>query len=162
MLGDRLALRRIVANIVDSALKYGKRAHLRVAVDIQNTVLAVDYEGPGTPRDQRDLLLEPFALADTSRARETGGAGLGLAFMRSLAAALGGHVEIDDAPIRGARVIVRLRLSAPGRTGPVATPRQGKFVRHVVAIGAGKPRRLTPRGFQLPETVSRSASCGVL
>lgn len=118
VLGDRLALRRIVANLIDNALKYGKRAHLHVAVDPQEAVLTVDDEGPGIPPDQRGLLIEPFTRAETSRARETGGAGLGLAVVRSLAEAHGGRVEIDDAPDGGARIMVRLPLFAPMRTSP--------------------------------------------
>nr|WP_320443061.1 ATP-binding protein [Neorhizobium petrolearium] len=47
---------------------------------------------------------------ETSRARKTGGAGLGLAVARNLVEAHGGTLAIDDAPVRGARIIVRLPL----------------------------------------------------
>lgn len=119
VLGDRLALRRIVSNLVDNALRYGRRAHLGVGVASGEVVLTVDDEGPGIPRDQRGLLLEPFARADTSRARDTGGAGLGLAVVRSLAEAHGGRIEIGDAPTGGARLAVRLPHFTPG-SGPSA------------------------------------------
>lgn len=108
VLGDRLALRRIVANLMDNALKYGNEASLTLAVDAQDVVLTVDDDGPGIPADQRALLLEPFTRLEGSRARRTGGAGLGLAVVRNLVVAHGGDLVISDAPSCGARLIVRL------------------------------------------------------
>ncbi|MEM6676455.1 MAG: ATP-binding protein [Pseudomonadota bacterium] len=108
VLGDRLALRRILANLVENALRYGHRAHLTLTVSPPDITLQVDDEGPGIPPEDRSLLLEPFTRAETSRARRTGGAGLGLAVVRSLVEAHGGTVEIGDAPTGGARFTVRL------------------------------------------------------
>jgi len=110
ILGDRLALRRIVANLIDNALKYGVRASVGLASDGTTATLTIDDNGPGIPPDQRELLLEPFVRLETSRNRRTGGAGLGLAVVRSLVEAHGGAVAITDAPTGGARVMVRLPL----------------------------------------------------
>lgn len=110
VLGDRLALRRILANLLDNALTYGHRAHVALAVTGSHIVLTVDDEGPGIPAAQRPVLLEPFTRTETSRARRTGGAGLGLAVVRSLAEAHGGTVEIGDSPSAGARLAVTLPL----------------------------------------------------
>ncbi|MEO0821708.1 MAG: ATP-binding protein [Pseudomonadota bacterium] len=118
VLGDRLALRRIVANLIDNALRYGHAAHLTLRAEGPDVVLLVDDEGPGIPMDQRALLLEPFTRTETSRARRTGGAGLGLAVVRSLAEAHGGRVEIDDAPAGGARLVIRLPLFLPADDAP--------------------------------------------
>ncbi|WP_421995320.1 HAMP domain-containing sensor histidine kinase [Reyranella sp.] len=108
VLGDRLALRRVVGNLVDNALKYGCAAHLSLAVEAGRLVLAVDDRGPGIPSHMRDILLEPFVRLEGSRNRRTGGAGLGLAITRSLVEAHGGTVVIGDAPAGGARLVVRL------------------------------------------------------
>ncbi|WP_440412776.1 sensor histidine kinase [Neorhizobium petrolearium] len=110
LIGDRLALRRIFANLIDNALKYGGAAHLRLMVEGEWLRLTIDDEGPGIPIDQREILMEPFVRLETSRARKTGGAGLGLAVARNLVEAHGGTLAIDDAPVRGARIIVRLPL----------------------------------------------------
>lgn len=107
MLGDRLALRRIVANIVDNALRYGDAAHAALTVETDEIVLMVDDDGPGVSPDQRAFLLEPFTRLETSRSRETGGTGLGLAVASNLAAAQGGSLEIAEAPTGGARLIFR-------------------------------------------------------
>jgi signal transduction histidine kinase len=114
VLGDRVALRRIVANLVDNGLKYGHAAHLAIAVDGGTVTLTVDDEGPGIAPDQRELLLEPFVRLEASRNRRTGGAGLGLAVVRSLVEAHQGSIAIGDAPGRGARLIVRLPAFRPG------------------------------------------------
>lgn len=108
ILGDRLALRRIVANLIDNALKYGGRAYVGLVSEDGSAVLTIDDNGPGIPPDQRDLLLEPFVRLETSRSRRTGGAGLGLAVVRSLVEAHGGTIAIADAPTGGARVMVTL------------------------------------------------------
>lgn len=110
VLGDRLALRRIVANLVDNALKYGQAVHLSLAFGEQTVVLNVDDRGPGIPPEHREAVLEPFVRLETSRNRRTGGAGLGLAVVRSLVEAHGGTLSIEDAPAGGARVVVRLPL----------------------------------------------------
>jgi signal transduction histidine kinase len=109
VLGDRLALRRVVSNLADNALKYGHVAHLALETDGGMLVLIVDDEGAGIPPDRREMLLEPFVRAEASRNRGTGGAGLGLSIVRSLVEAHGGTMTIGDVPTGGAR----LKLSLP-------------------------------------------------
>jgi signal transduction histidine kinase len=113
ILGDRLALRRIVSNLVDNALKYGHAAHVAVGMDGQSLMLTIDDEGSGIPPDAREILLEPFVRLETSRNRQTGGAGLGLAIVRSLVEGHGGVVTIGEAPSGGSRFTVRLPVFRP-------------------------------------------------
>lgn len=113
VLGDRLALRRIVSNLADNALKYGHVAHLAIETDAQTIVLTVDDEGSGIPPDLREILLEPFVRMETSRNRRTGGAGLGLAVVRNLVEGHGGTIAISDAPTGGARFTLRLPVFQP-------------------------------------------------
>lgn len=110
VLGDRLALRRVVANLVDNAIKYGGSAQLHSAIAGKDMVLTIDDEGVGIPWEQRHLMLEPFTRLETSRNRGTGGAGLGLAIARGLTEAHGGSLAIGEAPSGGARISVRLPL----------------------------------------------------
>lgn len=110
LIGDRLALRRIVSNLVGNAIKYGRAAHVVLDVEGRWIVLTVDDEGPGIPAADRELLFEPFVRLEASRARKTGGAGLGLAVVRSLVEAQGGAIAVGDAPGGGARFTVRLPL----------------------------------------------------
>ncbi|MEL7466558.1 MAG: ATP-binding protein [Pseudomonadota bacterium] len=105
LLGDRLALRRIVANIIGNALRYGAVARVEMKASDDEIVLTVEDDGPGIPPDKRAALLEPFTRLEESRSRSTGGSGLGLAIASSLVAAHGGSLSIDGASSGGARVI---------------------------------------------------------
>jgi signal transduction histidine kinase len=113
VLGDRLALRRILANIVDNALAYGHAAHVRTALKDGAILVSIHDEGPGIPADQRQTVLEPFHRLEKSRNRATGGAGLGLAVVRSLVEAHGGTVDIAATPAGGTRVDVALPVFQP-------------------------------------------------
>ncbi len=110
VLGDRLALRRVVANLCDNAIKYGRAAHLSLNQDERHVILTVEDEGPGIPVEQREAMLEPFTRLEQSRNRDTGGAGLGLAIVRALTDAHGGNIEIGEALRGGCRVTVVLPL----------------------------------------------------
>jgi len=114
VLGDRLALRRIIANIIDNAVKYGRVANLRLQRENSAIVLTVDDEGPGIPPGQRQAMLEPFNRLETSRNRATGGAGLGLAVVRSLVEAHDGTIGLAEAPGGGTRVRIGLPVFRPG------------------------------------------------
>lgn len=114
VLGDRLALRRIFANATDNALKYGRAAHLAVRREYDVVAVTIDDDGPGIPPEHKELMLEPFTRLETSRSRETGGAGLGLAIIRNLSEMHGGSVDIDTSPMGGARLTIHLPLFDAG------------------------------------------------
>jgi len=119
LLGDRVALRRIIGNLVDNALKYGHVAQVSLHRGEEQVVFAVEDEGPGIPADKRLAMLEPFTRLDNSRNRRTGGAGLGLAVARTLVEAHRGSIEICDGRC-GARIVVRLPLFSDGSSSTVS------------------------------------------
>ncbi len=108
ILGDRLALRRVIANLIENAVKYGESAHLTVSASAQYAILSVDDEGPGIPDELKDVLTEPFVRAEVSRSRDTGGAGLGLAIVRNLIEAHGGDLKFESSSGRGFRVTFQI------------------------------------------------------
>ena len=108
LVGDPLGLRRMVANLVDNALKYGRRARLKLLREGGNWVLWVDDDGPGIDPAKREQLLLPFVRGESSRNRDTGGIGLGLSVAHGVALAHGGTIELDNRPEGGLRVSVRL------------------------------------------------------
>lgn len=113
ILGDRVALRRVLFNLVDNALRYGTSAHVTLKADAGILELFIDDDGPGIPVAKRDELMQPFSRLEASRSRETGGAGLGLAIVQTLVAAHDGTVLIGDAPKGGARITVTLPRFTP-------------------------------------------------
>ena len=114
--GDAVALRRLLVNLIDNAIRHGSRIEVGVAVSAGHVELSVDDDGPGIPEADREAVFEPFHRADPSRSRSTGGSGLGLAIVRQIAEAHGGEVRAGTSPLGGARLRVLLPAAA-GRDG---------------------------------------------
>jgi two-component system OmpR family sensor kinase len=110
---DDTALKRLFANLVDNAIKYGGHADVRLGVEDAVAVVEIADRGPGLPAGELERVFEPFYRAEPSRNRATGGVGLGLAVARSIARAHGGDVVLR-ASEAGLTAVVRLPL-APGR-----------------------------------------------
>lgn len=108
VLGHSLALKRVLVNVIDNAIKYGERADISLDVADATVVITVDDRGRGIPADQRAAVLEPFVRLEGSRNRRTGGAGLGLAIAHAAVQAHGGTLELGDAEPRGTRVRITL------------------------------------------------------
>ncbi|NNG23321.1 ATP-binding protein [Telluria aromaticivorans] len=104
------ALRRIVCNLVDNALKYAGQAELVLDCGVPGApVIRVLDRGQGIPEDMLEAVFEPFYRLESSRNRETGGTGLGLAIARQLAAALPAELTLHNRPGGGleARLVLR-------------------------------------------------------
>jgi signal transduction histidine kinase len=102
------ALRRVVGNLVDNALKYAGDALVRVEVAPAHVVISVIDHGPGIPPDQLDAVLKPFHRVEGSRNRDTGGTGLGLSIAHQLATAIGARLSLHNRPEGGLEVRVEL------------------------------------------------------
>jgi signal transduction histidine kinase len=104
------ALRRIVGNLVDNALKFSGAAEIHVAgsADGPVTVSVLD-RGPGIPAESLEAVFEPFYRLEGSRNRGTGGSGLGLAIARQLALAMDAALSLHNRPEGGleARLVLK-------------------------------------------------------
>jgi signal transduction histidine kinase len=108
--GDPMALRRLFANLLDNAVKFGGRARARVSRVGATAVVEIDDDGPGIPPTDRERVFEPFYRREPSRSRNTGGAGLGLAIVRSIARGHGGDVDLVNRTGGGLTARVQLPL----------------------------------------------------
>jgi two-component system OmpR family sensor kinase len=106
--GDSAALRRLFANLIENAVRYGERARLRWNLGENTVDVLVEDDGRGFDLARAEALFAPFVRGEASRSRETGGTGLGLAIVRSIAEAHGGTVTLENRPGGGGRVRVRL------------------------------------------------------
>jgi two-component system OmpR family sensor kinase len=101
--GQSLGLKRLFANLIDNAVKYGASARVTLARTENMAIIEIADDGPGVPLDQRDAVFRPFVRLGAA----AGGAGLGLPAARSIARAHGGEIAFMDAT-RGALVRVTL------------------------------------------------------
>ena len=80
------AIRRILCNLIDNALKFSNAAEVTVQTrGSERACISVLDRGPGIPEASLEAVFEPFVRLETSRNRQTGGTGLGLAIARQLA-----------------------------------------------------------------------------
>jgi len=104
------ALRRVLGNLIDNALKFAGAAEVRVEAPEGGPVsIYVLDRGPGIPAHELDAVLQPFYRLESSRNRDTGGTGLGLAIAQQLAEVLGAKLILS--PRDGGGLSVELRIA---------------------------------------------------
>jgi signal transduction histidine kinase len=107
--GDADQLARVVGNLLDNAARHAQSVvRLGVAQDDGVVRVTVDDDGPGIPKEDRERVFERFTRLDGSRTRHSGGAGLGLALVRSIVTRHRGKVWAAASPLGGARFVVEI------------------------------------------------------
>lgn len=102
------ALRRIVTNLVDNALKFAGAPVIEAGVVDGRVTIAVLDHGPGIPAGQLVAVLQPFYRLEGSRNAATGGSGLGLAIAQELAEGIGAVLALSNRADGGLRAQVTL------------------------------------------------------
>lgn len=113
---DEARIRQAVENLVDNALRMAPSgSSVGVAVQVEDGMAAISVSdaGPGFPEEFLAHAFERFRRADTSRARNGGGAGLGLAIVEAIARAHGGRAEARNRPEGGATVSLTIPVGTP-------------------------------------------------
>jgi signal transduction histidine kinase len=109
IVGDRHLVERLVANLVDNALRYNTasgRVEVATGTTAAGALLSVTNTGPVDPADQVDQLFQPFQRLGAKRTRHDGGLGLGLSIVQAIAAAHGATVGARSRPDGGLEVRV--------------------------------------------------------
>lgn len=108
-----LALRRILVNLLDNAVRYGNGQPIDIEYEITADMVEIRImdRGPGIPDNAREAVFQPFHRLDPSRSSRTGGSGLGLAIVRQIASANDWSVTLDARPDGGTIARVRLPLN---------------------------------------------------
>lgn len=107
-----LALKRILANLVENALRYGdgQPVDIEYRIEANSAEICVLDRGPGIPEEERETVFRPFHRLEPSRSSRTGGSGLGLAIVRQLATANGWTVSLAARPGGGTIACVTVPL----------------------------------------------------
>ncbi|MCZ7465427.1 ATP-binding protein [Rhizobium rhizogenes] len=103
---DPATLKRALTNLIDNAVKYGGRAELAIHETPQTIEITIDDAGPGIPEEELTHVFEPLYRLESSRSRETGGMGLGLAIALSIIRAHGGQLTLSNRAEGGLRALI--------------------------------------------------------
>lgn len=112
---EPVALRRILANLTDNAIRYGGSAEIFASSEGGRVVFDVCDRGPGLPDSEIDRMMAPFERLEPSRGRQGGGSGLGLAIVKTLVEGHGGTFSLFNRAGGGACARVSL---PPANSGP--------------------------------------------
>ena len=122
VLADEEAIRQILDNLIDNAIKYTpSNGNVVVRGSVQDDVVVIEVvdTGIGIPRDDLPRVFERFYRVDKARSREMGGTGLGLAIVKHLVQSIGGQVSVTSRLGAGTRFTVQLpRHLAPTAATP--------------------------------------------
>ncbi len=110
VLGDTVALERVLQNIINNAIAYAGTAEVGVSSRGMDTVLQVSDRGPGLDDKMLEEVFKPFNRGEPSRSRQTGGVGLGLAIARLIVTAHGGNLAARNRS--GGGLVVEARFPA--------------------------------------------------
>jgi signal transduction histidine kinase len=118
--GDREALKRVVANLLDNAVRLapaGTRIRLATGSEGNRAWIAVADEGPGISPEDQQHVFDRFWRADKARSRSDGGTGLGLAIVRQVVEGHGGEVRLHSKVGVGSSFVVWLPITRPAVDG---------------------------------------------
>lgn len=107
---EPVALRRILSNLTDNAIRYGGQAELALKAEGGRVIIEVADRGPGIAADDLERMLAPFERLEPSRGREAGGAGLGLAIVKALVDHHGGDFTMSNRS--GGGLVARVSMAA--------------------------------------------------
>lgn len=102
------ALKRAFTNLIDNAIKYGKRAAVLLKKTERGWLIKISDEGPGIPPQELEKVFAPFYRVDPARSPQQKGTGLGLAVARDIVRAHGGDIVLHSEEARGLIVIITL------------------------------------------------------
>lgn len=102
------SMKRAVRNLIENAVKYAGAAEVTVVRDDRGACIAVEDRGPGIPAERLGDVFEPFTRIETSRNRDTGGIGLGLALARAIVNEAGGELTLTNREGGGLSAVIRL------------------------------------------------------
>ena len=122
VMGDRAALRQAIENLVTNAVKYGLKGGNWIGISAGKTAghepagveIRVADRGPGIPRDEQDLIFDPFFRGARALEEQIRGTGLGLSLVKKIVEAHGGKIQVESGPMKGTVFILRLPAAPNG------------------------------------------------
>lgn len=140
---DRGAMRQVLINLLDNAVKYGPSGQtisvaLERAPDERWARLCIEDEGPGIPDAERGRIWDAFHRLERDSNSAIAGSGIGLALVRTLTEAHGGHVSVQDGANGGSRFVLEIPCAAPSAPLPAVETGAGSYLSHDVQLATSR------------------------
>jgi CheY-like chemotaxis protein/nitrogen-specific signal transduction histidine kinase len=141
VVGDPVRLRAALENLIDNAVKFTERGSVALAVEAKparkryRLTFTVRDSGIGLSRAEIARLFKPFSQANAAIAQRYGGSGLGLAFVKRVAMAMGGDLILTSKPGQGStfRLTVTVAAAAAAQSARAGGARPAKSLRVLCA-----------------------------
>jgi two-component system phosphate regulon sensor histidine kinase PhoR len=125
ILGDSLALRHALQNLISNAAKYGSDGANWIGIsacriggkDTSAIEIRVADRGPGIPPDEQDQIFDPFFRGSRAVQDQVHGSGLGLSLVKRIVEAHGGSIRVKSEPMKGAEFILSIPAAPVGAAG---------------------------------------------
>ena len=107
VIGQTLALKRAFTNLINNGVRYGNRVDIELSGSQgKGYVITMEDDGPGIPDDELEQVFAPFYRLESSRSRNTGGVGLGLAVARDIFHAHNAKITLRNRKPHGLRAVI--------------------------------------------------------
>ncbi len=106
--GRKNLIKRCINNLIDNALKYGKKVNIEILKNNKNIFVKIEDDGPGIPEIEYDNVFKPFYKIDKGRAETKSSVGLGLSIASDIIRSHGGNIKLDKSKFNGLEVRIFL------------------------------------------------------
>jgi two-component system, OmpR family, osmolarity sensor histidine kinase EnvZ len=106
--GRKNLIRRCFNNLIDNALKYGKKVNIELSKKTTNIFIKIEDDGPGIPENEYDNVFKPFYKIDKGRAESKSSVGLGLSIASDIIRSHGGNIKLEKSSLNGLSVKIFL------------------------------------------------------
>jgi signal transduction histidine kinase len=124
---DPRALRQVVLNLLDNAVKYGpvgQTVNVSLSGTPESVIIAVEDKGPGVPKSEREKIWDPYVRLSRETESAAGGSGIGLSIVSELVKLHDGKTRVEDAQGGGARFVIEFPRVHENSEAPAAPPRR--------------------------------------
>ena len=106
--GRKNLIRRCINNLIDNAVKYGKKVNVELSKNNDNLFMKIEDDGPGIPKKEYDNVFKPFYKINKGRADSKSSVGLGLSIASDIVRSHGGNIKLEKSKMNGLEVRIFL------------------------------------------------------
>ena len=106
--GRKNLINRCINNLIDNALKYGKKINVELTKKNTNIFIKIEDDGPGIPKEEYDNVFKPFYKIDKGRGEKKSSVGLGLSIASDIIRSHGGNIKLEKSKLNGLGVKIFL------------------------------------------------------